>query len=113
MHRFVLLLLIIMIVVVLLLTSFARRTAAARRRELEEEYERQRQEGEGADPQGFVSPFDLLFGGGWPESEHASVRLSAIDDPLPGRPQKHTFTRSVASWETLPDDGLERVEGSG
>jgi hypothetical protein len=54
-----------------------------------------------------------LFGGGWPESEQASVRLSAIDDPFAGRPERHIFTRSVASWETLPDDGLERVTGSG
>jgi hypothetical protein len=54
-----------------------------------------------------------LFGGGWPDSDQASVRLSAIDDPVDGRPTKHIFTGSVASWETLPDDGLERVEGSG
>ena len=54
-----------------------------------------------------------LFGGGWPESDQASVRLSAIDDPLPGAPAKHIYTRSLASWETLPDDGLERVDGSG
>jgi hypothetical protein len=54
-----------------------------------------------------------LFGGGWPESEQASVRLSAIDDPLPGRPRRHIFVRSLASWETLPDDGLERVEEGG
>jgi hypothetical protein len=54
-----------------------------------------------------------LFGGGWPETEHASIRLSAIDDPLTARPEKHIYTRSVASWETLPEDGLERVEGSG
>src|ERR1041385_7346370 len=54
-----------------------------------------------------------LFGGGWPESEYASGRLPAIDAPLPGRPQKPISTRSVASWETLPDDGLERDDGSG
>jgi hypothetical protein len=54
-----------------------------------------------------------LFGGGWPESEHASVRLSAIDDPVEGRPVKHLWVRSVASWETLHDDGLERVEQGG
>jgi hypothetical protein len=54
-----------------------------------------------------------LFGGGWPDSDQASVRLSAIDDPLPGMPVRHIFTRSVASWETLPDDGLERIEDSG
>ena len=52
-----------------------------------------------------------LFGGGWPESEQASVRLSAIDSPFEARPSKHTYVRSVASWETLPDDGLERVDG--
>ncbi|HEY7018108.1 MAG TPA: GFA family protein [Gaiellaceae bacterium] len=52
-----------------------------------------------------------LFGGGWPESEFASIRLSAIDDPVRGRPRVHIYTRSVADWETLPDDGLERSEG--
>ncbi|MDX6507609.1 MAG: hypothetical protein QOG06_2253 [Gaiellaceae bacterium] len=54
-----------------------------------------------------------LFGGGWPESDQASVRLSALDDPVPGMPQKHIYVRSLASWEPLPDDGLERVDGSG
>jgi hypothetical protein len=49
-----------------------------------------------------------LFGGGWPESEHASARLPAIDTPFEGRPTRHIFTRSVAHWETLPDDGLLR-----
>jgi hypothetical protein len=53
-----------------------------------------------------------LFGGGWPESDQASIRLSAIDDPLPGRPTKHIYTRSLATWETLPDDGLERDDAS-
>ena len=51
-----------------------------------------------------------LFGGGWPQSEHASVRMSAIDDPVDDRPVAHIFTRSVAPWETLPDDGLERYD---
>jgi hypothetical protein len=54
-----------------------------------------------------------LFGGGWPESDQASVRLSAIDSPLESRPTKHIWVRSVASWETLPDDGLERFDGKG
>jgi hypothetical protein len=53
-----------------------------------------------------------LFGGGWPETEHASVRLTAIDDHFEGRPKKHCHTRSLAPWETIPDDGLERVEGA-
>ena len=54
-----------------------------------------------------------LFGGGWPESDQASIRLSAIDDPLLSGPAKHIYTRSVASWETLPEDGLERADGPG
>jgi len=51
-----------------------------------------------------------LFGGGWPESEHASVRLSAIDSPFDTKPQAHIYVRSVAPWETLPDDGAERFD---
>jgi hypothetical protein len=51
-----------------------------------------------------------LFGGGWPDSEWASVRLSALDTPFDVRPEAHIFVRSVAPWETLPDDGLPRHE---
>jgi hypothetical protein len=51
-----------------------------------------------------------LFGGGWPDSETTSVRASALDDPFAARPSTHLFVRSVAAWETLPDDGLERFE---
>ena len=54
-----------------------------------------------------------LFGGGWPESEQASVRLSAIDTPFEGRPRSHIYIRSVAPWETVPDDGLARFETRG
>jgi hypothetical protein len=54
-----------------------------------------------------------LFGGGWPESEQASVRLSALDEPFDQRPEAHTFVRSVAPWETLPDDGLPRHDVRG
>jgi hypothetical protein len=53
-----------------------------------------------------------LFGGGWPDSEYSSVRLSAIDTPIEGEIARHTFVRSVASWETLPDDGTPRFEMS-
>jgi hypothetical protein len=53
-----------------------------------------------------------LFGGGWPESEEVSVRLSAIDEGLDQKPDAHTYVRSVAPWETLPDDGLPRYEGT-
>ena len=51
-----------------------------------------------------------LFGGGWPESPTASVRASALDDPFEARPSAHIFVRSVAAWETLPEDGLQRFE---
>ena len=54
-----------------------------------------------------------LFGGGWPDSEHSSVRLSAIDSGLEQRPEAHIFVRSVAEWETVPDDGLPRYEVRG
>jgi hypothetical protein len=54
-----------------------------------------------------------LFGSGWPESEHSSVRLSAIDSGLEQKPEAHTFVRSLAPWETLPDDGLPRYEVRG
>lgn len=50
-----------------------------------------------------------LFGGGWPHSGKASVRLSAIDSPFETKPQSHGFTRSVAPWETLPEDELPRT----
>jgi hypothetical protein len=51
-----------------------------------------------------------LFGGGWPDSEIASVRATALDDAFAARPSAHIYVRSVAQWETLPDDGLDRFE---
>jgi hypothetical protein len=51
-----------------------------------------------------------LFGGGWPDSPRTSVRLSALDSPFDRKPEEHTFVRSVAAWETLPDDGMPRYE---
>ena len=51
-----------------------------------------------------------LFGGGWPDSEIASVRATALDDAFDARPSAHIYVRSVAAWETLPDDGLDRFE---
>ena len=54
-----------------------------------------------------------LFGGGWPGSEQSSVRLSAVDEGLEQVPQAHVYVRSVAPWETLPDDGLPRLDAHG
>lgn len=51
-----------------------------------------------------------LFGGGWPDSERTSVRLTALDEPFEGTLESHIFVRSVAPWEVLPDDGAERFE---
>jgi hypothetical protein len=51
-----------------------------------------------------------LFGGDWPEAPEVSVRLSAIDTRFDRKPEAHNFVRSVAPWETLPDDGLERFD---
>jgi len=51
-----------------------------------------------------------LFGGGWPETPVASLRITTLDDPNAARPVAHIFVGSVAPWETLPDDGLDRFE---
>jgi hypothetical protein len=51
-----------------------------------------------------------LFGHGWPDSPKASVRLSALDSPYDRKPESHIFVRSVAAWETLPDDGAPRYD---
>ena len=51
-----------------------------------------------------------LFGAGWPASEHTSVRLTTLDAPFDRKPEAHIFVRSVAAWETLPDDGAPRYE---
>jgi hypothetical protein len=49
-----------------------------------------------------------LFGGGWPESEHTSVRLSALDEPFAGRLGAHIYVGSLAPWEVLPEDSAAR-----
>jgi hypothetical protein len=51
-----------------------------------------------------------LFGGGWPDTEFTSVRLSALDEQYDGPLDGHTYVRSLAPWEVLPDDGAERYE---
>ena len=51
-----------------------------------------------------------LFGAGWPDSEVAAVRLAAIDSGNDRMPGAHIFVRSVAPWETLPEDGLPRFD---
>jgi hypothetical protein len=51
-----------------------------------------------------------LFGAGWPEREFASVRLSAFGLDYDRKPEAHSFVRSVAKWEILPDDGLPRFD---
>ena len=51
-----------------------------------------------------------LFGGGWPDSPSASVRLSALDSPFDRGPDVHIFVRSLAAWETLPTDGADRFD---
>jgi hypothetical protein len=41
-------------------------------------------------------------------SPHMSIRMSAFDGDPGVRPSWHTFVAYAASWEPLPDDGLER-----
>ena len=40
------------------------------------------------------------------------VRLTALDEPYDVKPDMHIYVRSVAPWETLPDDGLPRYDES-
>jgi hypothetical protein len=54
-----------------------------------------------------------IFGGGWPEAEYVSVRLSALDPLFDRKPETHIYVRSVAPWETLPEDGAERRDARG
>lgn len=49
-----------------------------------------------------------LFGGTWPDGPEVSVRLGSLDDDPGIRPTYHSFVDSKASWDELPDDGLER-----
>ena len=51
-----------------------------------------------------------LFGSGWPDSEQSGVRLTALEEQDGLAPDMHIWVRSVAPWETLPDDGLARYE---
>jgi hypothetical protein len=51
-----------------------------------------------------------LFGGGWPQSEFASVRLTTLDGAPQRKPDLHIYVRSLAPWETLPDDGARRYD---
>ena len=51
-----------------------------------------------------------LFGAGWPAAPSAAVRLAALDSGLDQVPRAHIFVRSIAPWETLPEDGLPRFD---
>jgi hypothetical protein len=53
-----------------------------------------------------------LFGGGWPHTERASVRVTTFTEPVAASIDRHLYVRSLAPWETLPDDGAERFEST-
>jgi hypothetical protein len=53
-----------------------------------------------------------LFGGGWPDSEYCSVRVTTLEEQPGELPGVHVWVRSVAAWERLPDDGFEHFETS-
>ena len=57
-----------------------------------------------------VSCGSNLFGAGYPASEASAVRLTSLDSGLEQAPRAHIFVRSLASWETLPEDGLPRYD---
>ena len=43
-----------------------------------------------------------MFGGGWPESEFCSVRVTTFDEQPGAVEAQHLFVDSVASWEEGP-----------
>ena len=49
-----------------------------------------------------------LFGGTWPDGPEVSIRFGALDGDPGIRPQFRTYVESKASWDEIPDDGLER-----
>jgi hypothetical protein len=51
-----------------------------------------------------------LFGGGWPDSQRCSVRVTTIEEPIDAEIGVHLYVRSLAPWESLPDDGADRFE---
>ena len=51
-----------------------------------------------------------LFGSGWPDSGMTGVRLSTLEPPYDRKPEMHIWVRTLAPWETLPDDGADRYE---
>jgi hypothetical protein len=75
-----------------------------------EELLRTYQPGEGSSKTFCSACGSNLFGAGWPESPRTSVRLSALDSPFDQKPEQHIYVRSVAPWETLPDDGAPRYD---
>jgi hypothetical protein len=53
-----------------------------------------------------------VFGGTWPEGPEVSVRFGTLDGDPDVRPQYHTFVADVPPWDTLPEDGMPRYDGS-
>jgi hypothetical protein len=51
-----------------------------------------------------------LFGGGWPDTERASVRVTTIEEPVEAKIGAHIYVRSLAPWEPRPDDGADCFE---
>ena len=49
-----------------------------------------------------------LFGGTWPDGPEVSIRLGVLDGDPSIAPQYHSYTDSMAPWDSLPDDGLPR-----
>jgi hypothetical protein len=53
-----------------------------------------------------------LFSRNPDDPSQMSVRMAAFDEDPGVRPSWRAHVASAASWEPLPDDGLERYEGS-
>lgn len=53
-----------------------------------------------------------LFSGDPFSDQEVAVRMGAFDEDPHIRPQYRQFVDSAASWEPVPDDGLERYPRS-
>lgn len=45
-------------------------------------------------------------------SDHTGVRLGAVDGDPGIRPSSRQFVADAACWDTIPDDGLPRYDGT-
>ncbi|HEX4935224.1 MAG: GFA family protein [Solirubrobacteraceae bacterium] len=68
----------------------------------------QRRTGTAASAQAIIVPGSLR----WLADEPATIRMGAFDTDPGVRPSLRQWVSSAAPWEPIPDDGLQRFDGS-